>query len=175
MAVKDFENDKNAMNMKKKIAATAILALALISFSSPAQTPQVCPTDPDSQPVCMAPTYRGGKACNDPFAGLTLTEAQKSQLDELNKKQAEQRRKNVKAVREQRGRRNAEMSKFHQEQRRQYLADVKAIVGPEQYVVFLENFYVNAVSDRRATFQRHHSKMNADGGKRAGADAVDRQ
>ena len=25
----------------------------------------------------------------------------------------------------------------------QYLQDVKAIVGPEQYVVFLENFYVN--------------------------------
>lgn len=87
------------------------------------------------------------------YEGMTLTEAQKEQLAQLDancREEMAQRKKDFRRADreveasgreispEEREARRAEIITF----KRQYLARVKEIVGPEQYVIFLENEFV---------------------------------
>ncbi len=120
----------------------------MVSFSSLAQTQQpsaACTTTQEctaQQKSCQTPkTHCKAKSPKaDPFAGLTLSESQKTQLNALKAKRAEARAEKMQA-------RQADMrlnDSARIANRRQYLEEVKEIIGPDQYVMYLENIVVNA-------------------------------
>ena len=115
--------------MKKVLLALAVVAA---TFSLNAQTPT--PATPASttpgacteQPACAA---NPRAECANPFAGLDLTAEQQTALDAL--------RANCRADRD-------SCRQQRTEAKRERLAQIKAILTPEQYVKFLENAFVNA-------------------------------
>lgn len=84
---------------------------------------------------CVQPERKG--AC--PFDNLNLTDAQKEQFKALRAKKAE-------ACKAQK----AAKKQAKSECRRAELAEIKAILTPEQYVQFLENSYVQRGKSGRA-------------------------
>lgn len=120
--------------MKKKLVALAFVAISLISFSSLAQNDAPAKScDLAGQAACNK-DKKCDKPC--PFDGLNITDAQKAQLQQLQQAKREQ-------AKQQKQEKRCEMKAERQQAKRQYLADVKAILTPDQYVLFLENFYVN--------------------------------
>ena len=141
--------------MKKKVLGLALMAMALVGFNGMAQD-----NSRKNAQCCKAQTEcaKGGKGMKkearemkNPYEGLTLTDAQKSKLAELDSKRMADRKAKMEArkadVKGQKGERNEADMKARMEARKadkmEYLEEVKAIIGPDQYVVFLENFYVN--------------------------------
>lgn len=127
--------------MKKKILGLAAIAMSMISFSSLAQTQQ-SDTCCETSQQCVASQYNcpvAGTTCDiqgkkaDPFAGLTLTDSQKAQLQQLKTKCATER-----------SAQRAEKRQARCDNRKQYLEEVKAIIGPDQYVMFLENIVLDS-------------------------------
>lgn len=118
----------------------------MVSFSSFAQTPESASTCTVQE--CAAPQNctkapagaRKAKAPKaDPFAGLTLTDAQKAQLQQLKEKRATARADKQQA-------RKADIRRndsTRMADRKQYLEEVKEIIGPDQYVMYLENIVIN--------------------------------
>lgn len=121
--------------MKKKLLSLTAAFLTTVAVSSAfAQAPK-CDNQCCDKAKCEQRCDKKDKrACV--FDSMNLTDAQKAQLKALNEKQREQC-KARKQENKQRDRRQAVESK------KQYLEEVKAIVGPENYVVFLENMVVN--------------------------------
>lgn len=127
--------------------------MSMMSFSSFAQTQQPnttcaaqqCAASQTTCPVSGAKCDAKGKGQKaDPFAGLTLTDTQKAQLQELKAKRANDRataRADKQQARKADIRRN---DSTRVADRKQYLEEVKAIVGPDQYVMFLENIVLNS-------------------------------
>lgn len=131
----------------------------MVSFSSFAQTPESAPSCTAQE--CAAPQNctkapagaRKAKAPKaDPFAGLTLTDAQKDQLQQLREKRATARADKQQA-RKSDIRRN---DSTRVADRKQYLEEVKEIIGPDQYVMYLENIVINGP-------QSHHRHSKAFG------------
>lgn len=129
--------------MKKKIFGTAIVALSLTAFAGNAQTPaadngtqcgtsQCCKQKSDKQSCC-------GKQAVNPFDGLNLSDAQKTQLEQLKEKCQSARAEKAKAQKADRQNR----ADARRAEKKQYLEDVRAILGTDQYVVFLENMVLN--------------------------------
>lgn len=147
------------MKMKKTIASIALAAIALVSFNSFAQNNDNTSDKAQCAGKEKCAKMKGNKGerrqCVDPFAGLTLNDTQKAQLSALKDKQraakAEMKQKKQKEDSAARAERRA----ARQQAKRQYLDEVKAIVGPDQYVIFLENFYLNADGGQ------HKAKMQA--------------
>lgn len=140
---------KNGKHMKKKILSIAILALSLVSFSGMAQTQN---NTTETQRTENVKGNRADKKDNrerkNPYEGLNLTDAQKAklqQLDENRKAQREQMRQQRKDNQSQDKAANMEARRAS---KKAYLDEVKAIIGPDQYVVFLENMYMNGGGDR---------------------------
>lgn len=143
--------------MKKKVLGLALMAMALVGFNGMAQNnsqknAQCCKT----QTECT----KGGKGLKkearemkNPYEGLTLTETQKSKLAELDSKRMADRKAKMEARKADNNGQKADKSKNEVDKKArmearkadklEYLKEVKAIIGPDQYVVFLENFYVN--------------------------------
>ena len=129
------------------------MAMALIGFNGMAQNTQQCgKAQVENSKGCKG-AKQCGKAKVNPYEGLTLTDAQKSKLAELDSKRIadhkakmEARKAEARDQKADKGRTHADM-KARMEARKadkmEYLKEVKAIIGPEQYVVFLENMYVN--------------------------------
>lgn len=132
--------------MKKKILSIAVLLASVFTVSSMAQTPS-CPQQCANHAECQA---QKGK-CNvqySPFAGLDLTDKQKSELEALkpSKEQIQAKKDQAKAQkRADRQQRREQKMQY----RKDYLAKVKNILTPDQYVQFLENSYINQVSKDR--------------------------
>ena len=141
--------------MKKKVLGLALMAMALVGFNGMAQN-----NSQKNAQGCKAQTEctKGGKGMKketremkNPYEGLNLTDAQKSKLAELDSKRMADRKAKMEArkaeVKGQKSQRNDADLKARMEARKadklEYLKEVKAIIGPDQYVVFLENFYVN--------------------------------
>lgn len=141
--------------MNKKVLGLALMAMALVGFNGMAQN-----NSQKNVQCCKAQTEctKGGKGMKkearevkNPYEGLTLTDAQKSKLAELDSKRMADRKAKMEArkaeVKGQKGEKNEADIKARMEARKadklEYLKEVKAIIGPDQYVVFLENFYVN--------------------------------
>lgn len=129
--------------MKKKILSVALLATSLFATNSFAQAP----ADNNSNTTSIENIRgkkmdkKGGK--KNPYEGLNLTDAQKAQLQQLDEKRNAQRKQNAEAQKMEKQRNDSVQMAARKTAKKEYLEEVKAIIGPDQYVVFLENFYIN--------------------------------
>lgn len=163
--------------MKKKILGLALIAMSVVTFAGMAQT-----TNKDNN--VKKENIKGKKTgkqmcCNqvNPFEGLNLTNAQKTQLQNLDTKCKAARDQQMKECKENRQCNDSTRMAERRAAKKSYLDQVKAIVGPEQYVVFLENFYVNAGNrgnkalkpgkrhDKHGSVHGHGNKHDRKGGK----------
>lgn len=145
-----------------------MMAMSLVGFNGMAQNTAQCTKAQVENKACCQKggnDRKGGKMQlrekKNPYEGLTLTDAQKSKLAELDAKQQAKRQAAMEARKsdsqkseatkaekknmtkaEKMAAKQAKMQARRSE-KLEYLQEVKAIVGPEQYVVFLENMYVN--------------------------------
>lgn len=129
--------------MKKKILSVALLATSLFAVNSFAQAP----ADNNSNTTSIENVRgkkmdkKGGK--KNPYEGLNLTDAQKAQLQQLDEKRNAQRKQNAEVQKMEKQRNDSVQMAARKTAKKEYLEEVKAIIGPDQYVVFLENFYIN--------------------------------
>ncbi len=144
------------------------MAMTLVGFNGMAQTTaQNC-----NNQTCTAQTQcTGGKQgakkeareAKNPYEGLNLTDAQKSKLAELDSKRMADRKAKMEARKADANSQKADkknmtgaekqaakkaMMEARKADKIEYLQEVKEIIGPDQYVVFLENFYVNGGSQQ---------------------------
>lgn len=148
--------------MKKKILGMALIAASFMAFGANAQNNTNCRTvcpegNAQNCPAprageCPASNYgdcRQGKQCDlGCFAGIELTETQKTQLKQLCETRRADRDKQRKAYREEKKRIDNSRREARQADRKAYLEQVKTILGPEKYVQFLENNYMNGNKDK---------------------------
>lgn len=149
--------------MKRKVLSIAVLLASVFTVSSMAQNPS-CSQQCVNASECQAQKGKC-KAQYSPFAGLNLTDKQKSELKALkpSKEQIQAQKDKVKAQK------NADrQQRFEQkmQNRKDYLAKVKAILTPEQYVQFLENSYVNLSIDRSGKKGKENKDRRHNGGKK---------
>ncbi|MDE7419600.1 MAG: hypothetical protein K2N35_05275 [Muribaculaceae bacterium] len=145
--------------MKKKVLGLALMAMALVGFNGMAQNnsqtnPQNCKAQTECAKGCKGMKKDARDNKKNPYEGLTLTDAQKSKLAELDSKRMADHKAKMEARKSESNGQKADKSKTHAEMKAlrearkvdkmEYLKEVKAIIGPDQYVVFLENFYVNS-------------------------------
>ncbi|MDE6276740.1 MAG: hypothetical protein K2M06_01380 [Muribaculaceae bacterium] len=144
--------------MNKKIFAIAMMALVTIggssAFAARQDKKQECSAADCAKKECIADSAKCDKQkCHkkgpktelyNPFEGLNLSADQQAKLDKVR----EDIRKEQQAARQQaqadRQKARSEAKTKADQGRRDYLAKVKEILSPEQYVQFLENEYVNA-------------------------------
>lgn len=133
--------------MKKKIIGLAAIAMSLIALPSVAQNKKNSDGRKKEARIentrCTNDFRKGDRACCI-FEGLTLSDTQKDQLKQLNEKQLANRKARKEALRAERQRNDSTMRAERRASKKAYLEEVKAIIGPDQYVVFLENFYLNS-------------------------------
>ncbi len=141
--------------MNKKIFAAVAVALCS-AFAAPAFAQNACPQN-GCKPADCAPAKCSkadcGKPCADakcPFDNLNLSADQKTKLQALNS----ERRRNAAEARKQAASAKKQCGK---DCRADYLAKVKEILTPEQYVKFLENNYTDG-----AARPRHNMKDKKD-------------
>ncbi len=171
--------------MKKKILGLAIVALSMVSFTTMAQTPDGVPSPEKKECQASGKECKGlkkdckgkgkdckgkGKDCKakqgrgqrDPFAGLTLTDAQKQQLSDLKARRDSMRAQKAQAARADRQRKDSVDMSQRRADRQQYLAEVKTILGPDQYVVYLENLVLDSPQQGRQAHQGDNKGIRAD-------------
>lgn len=153
--------------MKKTILSFAVLLVSSLGITAVAQT-----TQPD-QKACPAKTEKAKSCCKKdapkycPFDGLNLTDKQKSELKSICP-QKPSKEQVAKAKSEKQAQKKA-CRENRMQARRDYLAKVKNILTPEQYVQFLENSYVDQIgkgAPRKGKFgkaQAHHGKKAHNG------------
>ena len=111
--------------MKKKLMILAVSAFAFLGVS--AQNDKPC----------------GEARCLRQFEGLGLTDAQKTQLVELNKARAAEFKALRKDCRDRKNRCDSTARVDRRAAQAKYLAELKKVLTPEQYTQFLENAYLN--------------------------------
>lgn len=164
--------------MKKKVLSLAVLMASVFTFGSFAQTKSDNKDAACTKTECPAKA-KGDKAANrpNPFEGINLTADQQTRLQAIREKAKAERteqmaqKKAAKAEKKQadataRDARRAEMTKKRQD----YLVQIKEVLTPEQYVVFLENCYVQQAPQGKASMGKHarFDKNGNKGGKFAG-------
>ncbi len=125
--------------MKKLMIAMA--AVAMTASMAFAQTDKKCCDKKDCTKTEQC--AKDGKKCDKPcdkqraceFEGLNLTDAQKEQIKAI---KAEQKSK-FQADRQAKQAQKAEKKEARQNARKEYLAKLKAVLTPDQYVQYLEN------------------------------------
>ncbi|MDE5941477.1 MAG: Spy/CpxP family protein refolding chaperone [Muribaculaceae bacterium] len=128
--------------MKKKILALAFVCMSVAGFGAVAQTTCDNGGCNKKESTCAKQGKKGGDRVN-PFEGLNLTDSQKGQLKELREKKMASRKAMAEARKADKQRNDSVRMADRKASRKQYLEEVKAIVGPENYVVFLENMVIN--------------------------------
>lgn len=163
--------------MKKSILSLAILFASVAGFSASAQT--ATPQCPKTKTECTKGCAKKDAPRCNPFAGLNLTEKQQSELQALRAEKgariAENKASKDAARAEKQAQRKQNMENRLQN-RRDYLAKVKNILTPEQYVQFLENSYVDQGMMKGGPrhgkmAQGHHGKKGQKGQAMRGASA----
>lgn len=162
--------------MKKKFLGIALIAMSLVSFTGVAQNTT------DNNSTVNVENVTGKKAdkkdakkgkrkfdkqcspkCVNPYEGLNLTDAQKTQLQALNTKRMEQRKEQAQARKSEKQRNDSTRLEARKNARKEYLEEVKAIIGPDQYVVFLENMYVNGAGNHNGKAIQKGQRMGKHG------------
>lgn len=161
--------------MKKKFLSLALVAMSILAFGGNAQAAGV--SDNES---CTRTECNGGKKCGSEqkcgkaqkcgkvikaekkraerrsvFDKMNLTADQKEKIGQLDQKRREARRSQVAARRTERRQNDSVARAEYQAEKRQYLSDLKSILGPDNYVVFLEDFYLQDQPVRAM----NHNKM----------------
>ena len=121
----------------------------------------------DMKPGCdMAPKAM----C--PFEGLNLSDKQKEQLKKLEadrraecEKKAADKKAEMKAKKDEQKAKCEEMKAKMEKERKADLEKIKSILTADQYVKFLENFYLNARPEGPQPGMRHGGPGMCDGGK----------
>lgn len=150
--------------MKKKFLCLALVAMSFVTFSSMAQSSATTTGAAMNikENVCAnRADCKQKRACINLFEGIDLTEAQQAKLQELNTKQRAAREESFKARKDTKQRMDSSRMADRRASRKSYLEEVKAIIGPEQYVVFLENFYVNGGNNKPSFAKGKHSRSHA--------------
>ncbi len=145
--------------MKKKIFSLAFIAMSLVAFSGMAQNQSSRGCDKqENVKCCKAEKKCHNKDRMNPYEGLTLSDSQKAQLKQLDEKRMADRRQQSQLRKEEKQRNDSVQKADRKASRKAYLEEVKAIVGPDQYVLFLENMYVNTPGQGhdKAVKQGHH-------------------
>lgn len=128
--------------MKKLIIAMACMAVTA-GFTAAAQTEKKC----DKQNCPKTEQCTKDKACDKQqpcarpceFDGLNLTDAQKEQLKSIKAEQISKAQAAKQAKQQAKAKAKAEKRAAKEAARAEYLAKVKAVLTPEQYVQYLEN------------------------------------
>ncbi len=156
--------------MKKSILSIAVLFASMTAFSAAAQTPTNTTSNCKAKTECGKPCPNKDAAKYNPFAGLNLTDKQKADLQALKPNKETVAKAKTEAKAEKQAQRK-QMAEKRIQNRRDYLAKVKNILTPEQYVQFLENSYVD-----QAFKGPQHGKMakGKDGRHHHGGKAKDR-
>ncbi|MDE6429695.1 MAG: hypothetical protein K2K65_00810 [Duncaniella sp.] len=135
--------------MKKTIFTLALALVSMTGFSAIAQTQSTTET--------KVQTTKGSKSTDrkktpryNPFEGLNLTEQQKTELQALTPAKEKGNSQRNKVTKDKAQKKLSKKDKQTQrkqrmeqkiQNRRDYLAKVKTILSPDQYVKFLENSY----------------------------------
>lgn len=122
--------------MIKKILFSAIVAFSMITFPAAAQTSQnEGPQKPNREAMM--------------FKGMNLSEKQKEQIKELNAKVRQENKAKADRMKEEKKARKEEaketkkaMRQQKEAEKREYLKELKNILGNDNYVIFLENQFV---------------------------------
>ena len=133
--------------MKKKIYSIALALIAATGIGAMAQKPATCPANascPTAQKV--------DNCCMELFMeGITLTPEQQTKIaaiKESRTKKAKEMREARKAEMKDRSQAREQNAAQRKLMRRAHLDEMKSVLTPEQYVVFLENMAINAPSPR---------------------------
>lgn len=152
--------------MKKKILTLALAAITIAPFSMMAQT------NSHDNNGKFAPQERPAgnkdkkmrKPGPNPFEGLTLSDAQKEKLKQLGEKnrtkimeQAKAKKENAKAKFAEKHRNDSIERATREADKKAYLKELRSILGDEQYILFLENNYIN----QQPKFPGKNRKMRA--------------
>lgn len=146
--------------MKKKVLSLALVAMSLVAFNGMAQNKADGNVAAKQESMKCKSARSGRCAAVNPFDGITLTEAQKGKLEELNSRMRLEGAQKGKARKENMLKNDSARVAERRAAKKSYLEEVKAIIGPELYVVFLENMYVNGGEPRRgkAAFRQGKGK-----------------
>ncbi len=154
-------NNLTKRYMKKTVLGLAIAAMSFTAFGTMAQTTSnnnavaTC----NNEQVCTANTKCPKGECNL-FEGLNLTDTQKAQLQKLHADRKASREQLAKARKENKMRTDSAARADRRASKKQYLEEVKAIIGPDQYVTFLENVYINGGNGQRPGNKAAFAKEN---------------
>ncbi|MDE5642875.1 MAG: hypothetical protein K2I56_05240 [Muribaculaceae bacterium] len=158
--------------MNKKFFALAIAAMSVMAFNTNAQTTSISDKCEKTKTECT------GKKCArsqnvysvsetrpariSAFDKMNLSADQKAKVEQLNQKRREAVKAQAQARRADKQRGDSAARAGRQEAQRQYLSELKSIIGPENYVVFLEDFYVNGQGMRevKAGHVQHMAKKH---------------
>lgn len=151
--------------MKKKIFALALMAVSLVALPSMAKDNNTGCTKTEKCTKGKDKDCSKGRPCA--FDKLNITDTQKAQLKDLTTKYRAEGKASAKQAKAQRHAADSVARDARRQAKAQYLQDIKAIVGPEQYVVFLENFYLDTpnkaqVAKGHKNFKGEKSKMQKD-------------
>lgn len=117
--------------MKKTILSLAILLASSTAIF--AQKPAECKSDSTCTPTCELF-----------FEGITLTPEQQTQVKSINDARAATAKAKKAEAKAKKDAAKTDRKDVRKAERKDYLNSMKSVLTPDQYVVFLENVYVNA-------------------------------
>lgn len=159
----DNNTNKRRTSMKKKILSIALVLAGLMGTSAMAQSPST-----PQQVAQTAPAAAKANKMANPFEGLNLSEKQQAELKALREGCKAERQKIAEKERAEK----KEMKEQRKKDTKEYLAKVKEILTPDQYVQFLENAYLNQGGRPFGSFKGGKQGMRqARNGKQAGQRA----
>lgn len=127
----------------KKIITLAIAAIALIGLPAVAQEQAntTCTKEGCEKAVPeKGPRFNGKKGQRpDVFEGITLTEAQQKAIADLKAQRMEKYKQKRDAAKADRRQNDSTAMATRKASQREYLNNMKGILTPDQYVIFLEN------------------------------------
>lgn len=139
---------KNTKDMKKKFTTIALALVAALGIGAAAQT--ATPANGNQPRKARCEQQRPDRQNRDSvemavlFEGITLTPEQQTKIQTLRDNRKQERAAKAEQAKQQR----ADRRKQAVDMKRQRLADMKQILTPEQYVVYLENIVVNQPDQR---------------------------